>query len=302
MFLILVFFMALSAVLLALLLLERQGLGRLRDDLRTISHSGKDTPNKRLTLPAPGRPLEALVHEINALMDEKQAVQVESLRREKALRQQIANISHDLRTPLTAILGYTQLLKDPALPAEDRAEYLAVVEKRSHTLQTLLTGFYDLSRMESGEYPLSLSPVALHPILCELLAAFYEDFTEKGVHLEVDLEDNLPEVAADAGAVTRIFTNLIQNALKHGGQRLEIRQYTEENTVVTLFANEAGGLTEADVASIFDRFFTADRMRTGQNTGLGLAIVKNLAETMGHQVSASLDGSLFSIHVYWKRA
>lgn len=302
MFLILVFFMALSAVLLALLLLERQGLGRLRDDLRTISHSGKDTPNKRLTLPAPGRPLEALVHEINALMDEKQAVQVESLRLEKALRQQIANISHDLRTPLTAILGYTQLLKDPALPAEDRAEYLAVVEKRSHTLQTLLTGFYDLSRMESGEYPLSLSPVALHPILCELLAAFYEDFTEKGVHLEVDLEDNLPEVAADAGAVTRIFTNLIQNALKHGGQRLEIRQYTEENTVVTLFANEAGGLTEADVASIFDRFFTADRMRTGQNTGLGLAIVKNLAETMGHQVSASLNGSLFSIHVYWKLA
>lgn len=301
MFLILVFFMALSAVLLALLLLERQGLGRLRDDLRTISHSGKDTPNKRLTLPAPGRSLEALVHEINALMDEKQAVQVESLRREKALRQQIANISHDLRTPLTAILGYTQLLKDPALPAEDRAEYLAVVEKRSHTLQTLLTGFYDLSRMESGEYPLSLSPVALHPILCELLAAFYEDFMAKGVHLEVDLEDNLPEVAADAGAVTRIFTNLIQNALKHGGQRLEIRQYTEENTVVTLFANEAGGLTEADVASIFDRFFTADRMRTGQNTGLGLAIVKNLAETMGHQVSASLDGSLFSIHVYWKR-
>lgn len=302
MFLILVFFMALSAVLLALLLLERQGLGRLRDDLRTISHSGKDTPNKRLTLPAPGRPLEALVHEINALMDEKQAVQVESLRREKALRQQIANISHDLRTPLTAILGYTQLLKDPALPAEDRAEYLAVVEKRSHTLQTLLTGFYDLSRMESGEYPLSLSPVALHPILCELLAAFYEDFMAKGVHLEVDLEDNLPEVAADVGAVTRIFTNLIQNALKHGGQRLEIRQYTEENTVVTVFANEAGGLTEADVASIFDRFFTADRMRTGQNTGLGLAIVKNLTEAMGHQVAASLDGSLFSIHVYWKRA
>ena len=72
--------------------------------------------------------------------------------------------------------------------------------------------------------------------------------------------------------------------------------------MVTLFANEAGGLTEADVASIFDRFFTADRMRTGQNTGLGLAIVKNLAETMGHQVSASLNGSLFSIHVYWKRA
>ncbi len=302
MFLILVFFMALSAVLLALLLLERQGLGRLRDDLRAMSRSGKDTPNKRLTLPTPGRPLEALVHEINALMDEKQAVQVESLRREKELRRQIANISHDLRTPLTAILGYTQLLKDPALPAEDRAEYLAVVEKRSHTLQTLLTGFYDLSRMESGEYPLSLSPVALHPILCELLAAFYEDFTEKGVHLAVDLEDNLPEVAADAGAVTRIFTNLIQNALKHGGQRLEIRQYAEENTVVTVFTNEAGGLTEADVASIFDRFFTADRMRTGQNTGLGLAIVKNLAETMGHQVSASLDGSLFSIHLYWKRA
>ena len=149
MFLTLIFFIALSAVLLALLLLERQSLKRLRDDLSAVNHSDESTPNRRLSLPAPGRSLEALVREINVLMDQKQAVQVESLRREKALRRQIANISHDLRTPLTAILGYTQLLKDPALSAEDRAEYLTVVEKRSHTLQTLLTGFYDLSRMES---------------------------------------------------------------------------------------------------------------------------------------------------------
>lgn len=153
MFLTLIFFIALSAVLLALLLLERQSLKRLRDDLSAVNHSDESTPNRRLSLPAPGRSLEALVREINVLMDQKQTVQVESLRREKALRRQIANISHDLRTPLTAILGYTQLLKDPALSAEDRAEYLTVVEKRSHTLQTLLTGFYDLSRMESGEYP-----------------------------------------------------------------------------------------------------------------------------------------------------
>lgn len=204
MFLTLIFFIALSAVLLALLLLERQSLGKLRDDLSAVNHSDESTPNRRLSLPAPGRSLEALVREINVLMDQKQAVQVESLRREKALRRQIANISHDLRTPLTAILGYTQLLKDPALSAEDRAEYLTVVEKRSHTLQTLLTGFYDLSRMESGEYPLNLCPVALHTILCELLAAFYEDFTDKDIHLEIDLEDGLPEVSADAGAVTRI--------------------------------------------------------------------------------------------------
>lgn len=302
MFLTLIFFIALSAVLLALLLLERRSLGKLRDDLGAVNHSDESTPNRRLSLPAPGRSLESLVREINTLMDQKQAVQVESLRRETALRRQIANISHDLRTPLTAILGYTQLLKDPTLSAEDRAEYLTVVEKRSHTLQTLLTGFYDLSRMESGEYPLNLCPVALHPILCELLAAFYEDFTDKDIHLEIDLEDGLPEVSADAGAVTRIFTNLIQNSLKHGGRHLEIRQYAEGNTVVTVFKNEAGGLTESDIASIFDRFFTADRMRTGQNTGLGLAIVKNLVEAMGHRVTASLDGSLFSLRIYWNQA
>ncbi|WP_195267174.1 HAMP domain-containing sensor histidine kinase [Eubacterium sp. 1001713B170207_170306_E7] len=299
--LILIFFIALSAVLLALLLLERRSLSRLRDDLSAINRASDDTPNRRLALPAPGRPLEELVHEINTLMDQKQAVQVESLRREQELRRQIANISHDLRTPLTAILGYTQLLKEPALSDGDRAEYLAVVEKRSHTLQTLLTGFYDLSRMESSEYSLSLCSVALHPVLCELLAAFYEDFTDKAVRLQADLEENLPEVTADPGAVTRIFTNLIQNALRHGGQHLEIRQYAEENAVVTAFTNEAGSLTGQDIASIFDRFFTADRMRTGQNTGLGLAIVKNLVEAMGHQITASLDGPLFSIRIYWKR-
>nr|WP_279237926.1 ATP-binding protein [Eubacterium callanderi] len=81
-----------------------------------------------------------------------------------------------------------------------------------------------------------------------------------------------------------------------------MHQYAEGNTVVTVFKNEAGGLTESDIASIFDRFFTADRMRTGQNTGLGLAIVKNLVEAMGHRVTASLDGSLFSLRIYWNQA
>ena len=100
----------------------------------------------------------------------------------------------------------------------------------------------------------------------------------------------------------RVFTNLIRNALEHGRARMSILLYREGEEVVSIFANDAPGLTQEDVAHVFDRFFTADKMRTGQSTGLGLAIVKALADQMGCRTEAALEGPEFVIRVFWKIA
>ena len=211
----------------------------------------------------------------------------------------LRSVSHDIRTPLTSILGYLQLLEDPGLTEGERREYLAVIAGRARTLQSLITSFYDLSRLEGGEYLLQREKVDLYASLSGLLAAFYNDFTGRGFDMEVELAEGLPQVWADAGAVLRIFTNLIRNALEHGEGRMEIRLYQEGGQVVSRFSNETHALTAEDVPHVFDRFFTSDKMRTGRNTGLGLAIVKALAGQMDCRAEAALEGDMFAITLRW---
>lgn len=253
----------------------------------------------RLRMAVPNRAAEELLEEVNRLLEQRREDQSHWLERERSLRQQIANVSHDLRTPLTSILGYLQLMEGEDLPEEERREYLAVVESRARALQSLITGFYDLSRLEGGEYPLEREPVNLYTSLSGLLAAFYNDFTDKGFDMTVELEENLPPVQADSGGVLRVFTNLIRNALDHGRGRMTIKLYREGEQVVSLFSNETDELTEEDLPRVFDRFFTSDKMRTGRNTGLGLAIVKTLTQQMGCGVTAALEDGMFAIRVTW---
>lgn len=275
---------------------QRKALRSAARQLRALEETDSTA---RLRLAVPNAAAEELLEGVDHLLELRRADKTAWLEQERSLRQQIANVSHDLRTPLTSILGYLQLLEGEELGEEERRAYLRVVESRARALQSLITGFYDLSRLEGGEYPLKREPVNLHASLSGLLAAFYSDFTEGGFDMTVELEEGLPPVLADSGGVLRVFTNLIRNALDHGRGRMTVRLYREGEGVVSLFANEGDLPEAADLPHVFDRFFTSDKMRTGRNTGLGLAIVKALADQMGCAVTAGLEDGMFAIRVLW---
>ena len=290
-------------ILLALLVLLCLGLVlrlyALERDIRSCARQLR-SGRPRVSMAAPNAAAEELLTAVNALLDLREREEGDYRRQEQAIRQQIANISHDLRTPLTSILGYLQLLEGEGLTAEERREYLAIVQGRAKALQSMIVSFYDLSRLEGGEYPLSRERVDLYCVLSQLVAEFYNDFTD--FDMTVELREGLPTVTADPAGVLRVFTNLIRNALEHGRKRMSILLYQEGGEVVSVFANDAPDLTPEDVEHVFDRFFTADKMRTGQSTGLGLAIVKALVERMGHTVFAGLEGDLFQVTVRWQTA
>ena len=288
----------LLAALILLCLILGLRLYALERDIRTCARQLR-SGRTRVSMAAPNAAAEELLTAINALLALREREEGDYRRQEQAIRQQIANISHDLRTPLTSILGYLQLLEGEGLSAEERREYLSIVQGRARALQSMIVSFYDLSRLEGGEYPLSRERVDLYHVLSELVAEFYNDFEGSGFDMTVELREGLPAVTADPAGVLRVFTNLIRNALEHGRKRMSILLYQEGGEVVSVFANDAPGLTPEDVAHVFDRFFTADKMRTGQSTGLGLAIVKALVERMGHTVSAELEGDLFRVVVRW---
>ena len=271
----------------------------LRLAARRMREQMADQTTARLALPCPSAGAEELLVCLNQLLELRQEERAVYRRKEQALRQQIANVSHDLRTPLTSILGYLQLLEEDGLSPEKKAEYLAVVEGRARTLQVFIATFYDLSRIEGGELPLEREKVDLGRALSDQLAAAYEQIEAAGLAVEVDVEPNLPPVWADSGAATRIFSNLLTNALRHGRNTLSVRLYRKGNQIVSAFSNRAEDLTAEDAAHVFERFYTADKMRTGQSTGLGLAIVKALAERMGHTAAARWEDGVFTIEVRW---
>lgn len=295
-----------TVLIIALILVCAALIGRqitlergLRLAARRMREQMADRTTARLSLPCPSAGAEELLVCLNELLELRQKERALYRRKEQELRRQIANVSHDLRTPLTSILGYLQLLEDEGLSQEKKAEYLAVIEGRARTLQTFIAAFYDLSRIEGGELPLEREKVDLGRALSDQLAAGYEQIEEAGLGVEVDIVPGLPPVWADSGAVTRIFSNLLTNALRHGSGTLSVKLYREGNVIISAFSNQAADLTAEDAAHVFERFYTADKMRTGQSTGLGLAIVKALAERMGHAASARWEDGVFTVEVSW---
>ncbi|WP_297720597.1 sensor histidine kinase KdpD [Intestinimonas sp.] len=289
----------LAAVLALVCLVLALRLYALERDIRICARQLR-AGRTRVSMAAPNAAAEELLTAINGLLDLREREEGDYRRQEQAIRQQIANVSHDLRTPLTSILGYLQLLEGDGLTVEERREYLHIVQGRARALQSMIVSFYDLSRLEGGEYPLARERVDLYHVLSQLVAEFYNDFEGSGFDMTVELREGLPAVTADPAGVLRVFTNLIRNALEHGRTRMSILLYQEGDEVVSIFANDAPGLTPEDVEHVFDRFYTADKMRTGQSTGLGLAIVKALAERMGHTVTAELEDGLFQVTVRWQ--
>jgi len=282
----------------ALRVLER-GLRRAREQIKA-QMEGESTA--RLALPCPNAAAEELFQTVNELLELRQAEGAAYRRREQELRRQIADVSHDLRTPLTSVLGYLQLLETEELSPERRREYLAIIRGRADTLQTLITSFYDLSRVEGGQWKLEREPVDLTRIVGDQLASAYETLEDMGMELEAEIAEDLPPVWGDRQAAVRIVSNLLNNAWKHGTGRLTVKLFREGNCVVSQFANKAPDMSPEDAAQVFERFYTANRARDRQNTGLGLAIVKALGERMGCQVSAALAEGVFTVRVVWQTA
>ena len=284
------------AVSITSVLLLRANLRQVCETMREI---GKGKTNGQLRLATPQPELEELLVEVNALVAAKRRGDSAHKRQEGELRQQIANITHDLRTPLTSILGYLQLIRQTEETSEERAEYFRVVEDRARALQALVDGLYDLSKIETGGYQVQCEPIRVDRIIRELAAAFYYEFLEGDMQPVLDIPEGLSPVCADEEAVRRVYTNLFQNALRHGKGSLRITAREQGNRIVTSFANLAPELTGEDAEHLFDRFYTADKMRTGRGSGLGLAIVRSLVEQMDGAVSAGLDSGWLTITVSW---
>lgn len=205
------------------------------------------------------------------------------------LKNAVTNISHDLRTPLTAICGYLDLLeKEKKSEAVER--YVGIIRNRCELLTLLTEELFRYSVILSEENGVSAKPVVLNRVLEESAAAFYTVFRERGIVPSIRMPEEKVVRTLDASALSRVFANLLQNAVKYSDGDLEITLY---ETGEIVFANMASGLDEIQVGRLFDRFFTVASAR--KSTGLGLAIARSLVEQMGGSISAEYENERLCI-------
>lgn len=272
---------------------------KIRNLTRSLSEINKIDTNKSIRILSCNKDIEKLIKEINILISEKKEIEYKYKEADLEIRQAIANISHDLRTPLTSIMGYIQLLEDDSISIKEKKQYISIIEKRAESLKVLISSFYDLSRLQANEYEINMEKINISVMLCNTIAAFYDEFEKNNLNPIIEIDENIQLVNGDKKATERIFNNLIQNILKHATGSLEIYLKKKDDFIISQFINEAKDLTEDDVKKLFDRFFTVDRMRTGRNTGLGLAITKTLVEKQGHKIWAEKKKNKIIINIKW---
>lgn len=281
-------------IIILALLVRLFSLHRAMDSLTSqLKGINQEEPvHRHVQVPLPDRHLELVAEEINHFLTQSFAKSYEQKKREQDIRREITNISHDLRTPLTSILGYLELLGDDSLTRE-QTEYVDIVHNRSKHLNLLISQLYEYARLEARELPLKSDVLNLTGILKEHLLSYYQEFEDNGITLEPSLPDTALLIQGDKDALERILQNLTVNVLRHAQGQTDITLASEKGQAVITYSNPSPGLTEEDVLHIFDAFYTADQARTTQRSGLGMTVAKLLAAQMDGNMDARLvDGSL----------
>ena len=285
-----IFFCILAIVACVRLFLIIKELKRISNELRNMNENGSES---RLNVNGYDKHIDELSAQINKRLDLNAKVQKESRLMEYNLRGEMQNISHDLRTPLTSILGFLQLLKKGELDKNAQTEYLNVIEYRAKSLQALIDSLFEYSTISSVTFSLTLEQVDLNKLLTETLTNYYDSFLERNITPELTIPDDHIIISGAASAVRRVIENLIANALKYSTGRVVVSLEKDDRFAVLKMENPVDSVTDQEVSHIFERFYTADQSRTRGNSGLGLAIVKELMDKMGGHINVELnDGNM----------
>lgn len=232
------------------------------------------------------RAMQELCAQINRLLDRHQRMLADYRRSEISSKKMLSNISHDIKTPLTVILGYLEIIR---LNGGEQRELIDKVEARAKAVSDLVEQFFTLAKLEAGDMEIALSKLELCELCREVVLDFYEILSGKDYEVEVEIPEKTVYVQGNGDAIRRILNNLISNSLRYGseGRYLGIFLHEDEKQVYIDVTDRGRGIEKDFAEHIFDRLFTMEdsRNRDIQGNGLGLTIARSLARQMGGDVT-----------------
>ena len=226
----------------------------------------------------------------------------EEVKSQKLKAELITNVSHDLKTPLTAIITYVNLLKDENITDEQRREYLDVLERKSIRLKVLIEDLFEVSKANSQNITLNLTNVDIMSLVKQVAFEMSDKLDAAGVDLRMNLTDEKLILSLDSQKTYRIYENLFGNIAKYAmkGTRVYINGFRENDRVILNFKNISAQEITVDSADLTERFVRGDASRNTEGSGLGLAIAKSFTELQGGELAIDVDGDLFKVTTTWK--
>ena len=239
--------------------------------------------------------------EIGQLADTFNSVAKDLKKYEMTRESLVANVSHELRSPLTSIQGLVQGVTDGTIPQEDAKHYLDVVLDETRRLSLLINEMRDLSKIESGQFPMEMERLDLNEQILRTLLSFESKITAKNVDVQLGLTQDRVYVLADENRLIQVLHNIIENAIKfvNEGGILGISTEIEGDNVLVHIMNSGDVIPSEDIPYLFDRFYKIDKShsREKEGTGLGLSIVKNILKAHGQKIWVTSDeknGTVFT--------
>lgn len=277
------------AVIIAILAIKIRMMQKSMDEICSClsEHLSSDT-NQLITVSSNDKHVRHLASEIARQLAELRRQRRQYINGDRELKEAVTNISHDLRTPLTAICGYLDLLEAEETTDNTR-RYVEQIANRTEALKALTEELFRYSVISSVS-DLSYEKVNVGRVLEDTLISFYGAFEQKNITPNISLPDGVIIRSIDKSALSRIFGNIISNAVKYSDGDFSVTM-TDAGEIT--FSNTASELSSVDVGKLFDRFYTVDSAR--KSTGLGLSIAKLLTERMCGCISADYKGNMLSI-------
>ena len=264
---------------------------------RQVEFLRRKDSNLFLTSACPVGETGELVSEINSLIKKLREGQRKLSQANRSYRESITSISHDIRTPLTSIQGYVQMLQDPFLTEGKKREYLSVIRRRLEDLTEMLNQLFEYARLEAKEMEWKPKKVNGGNLFAETISMFYGDFLEKGCEPEVEISNTPCFIFVDPHSFVRIIENLIKNALVHGTGSYKFSMEPKDGQAVVRASNQTSTIEESDMGQIFERFYTTDQSRSRKSTGLGLSIAREFTQQMGGEAQAWLLDGEFTVEL-----
>ena len=284
-------FFIISMILLVLYFKEHNKIKKIESDYKYINARLLDiinnSENNSILIPSDIKVVKETAKGINNLLEKFNDSQIDYNRNQKVILQIFTNISHDLRTPITVLKGYIEMLYLQSQKEDLPPAIHATIEKMQRNSQELVhsvNNLFNLAKIQSGDMVFHIQKVNLTQVCHEIILEFYTILEEEKFHVEVNIEDKPLYANVDIEAVGRILKNLIDNAIKYGnaGKFLGISLYKKDNHIYIEVEDHGAGISEKDKIHIFTRAYTADRKK---GNGLGLAISQELANSMGGSIS-----------------
>lgn len=254
---------------------------------------------ERVNITLNDKDIEKLVETINNDMQEKKQIEIDMMNREERLKQNISDIAHDLRTPLSAIRGYITLLEN--CTEKEKKEYLNIIQRKSEDLNLLINNFYEVSLLDNSSLKIDTTPIDIVQVIMDIVISNYALIKNNEIEINNKVPEKQVEIYGEEITCKRIIQNLLSNSIKYSTGYISIELDELENEVVFTIKNSVLDLKESDIEHIFERFYTVDKSRNRSGSGLGLYIVRLLLNKIGGEVkSITLEDSILSISIIFK--